>query len=86
MTDEEAESHSRQRPAYMCAVLRDQKGLPLGVLFVDSTERAAFGSKEQAAILAGSLALKAEGVGFTEALQKVLNELGKYSTAIQIHG
>jgi hypothetical protein len=86
MTDEEAESHSRQRPAYMCAVLRDQKGLPLGVLFVDSTERAAFGSKEQAAILAGSLGAQSGGVGFTEALQKVLNELGKYSTAIQIHG
>lgn len=86
MTDEEAESHSRQRPAYVCAVLQDQKGLPLGVLFVDSTERAAFGGRDQAAALARSLALKAESVGFTEALQKVLNELSKYSTAIQIHG
>jgi hypothetical protein len=86
MTDEEAESHSRQRPAYVCAVLHDQRGLPLGVLFVDSTEHAAFGGRDQAAALAGSLALKAARVGFTEALQKVLNELSKYSTAIQIHG
>jgi ubiquinone/menaquinone biosynthesis C-methylase UbiE len=38
MTDEEAETHSRQRPAYICAVLKEPRGLPLGVLFLDSTE------------------------------------------------
>jgi hypothetical protein len=86
MTDEEAEAHSRQRPAYICAVLKDDNGLPLGVLFLDSKASAAFGSKNQAEILAGSLALKAKKVGFTAALQKVLNELSKYSTAIRIHG
>jgi hypothetical protein len=46
MTDEEAESHTRQRPAYICAVLKGPRGLPLGVLFVDSTEPEAFGSKD----------------------------------------
>ena len=85
MTDEEAETHSRQRPAYICAVLKEPRGLPLGVLFLDSTESEAFGSSDRAAALARSLALKAEMVGFTEALQKVRNELSKYSTAIRIH-
>jgi hypothetical protein len=86
MTDEEAETHSRQRPSYICAVLKEPGGLTLGVLFLDSTEREAFGNSDRAVALAGALALKAERVGFTEALQKVLNELSKYSTAIRIHG
>ncbi len=85
MTDEEAELHSRQRPAYICAVLKEESGLPLGVLFVDFTQQAAFGGRDQAAALAHSLALKAGSVGVTEALQQVLNELSKYSTAIRIH-
>jgi hypothetical protein len=86
MTDEEAESQTRQRPAYVCVVLKHSKGLPLGVLFLDSTRPAAFGDSQRATELASSLADKAEKVGFTEALEKVLNELGKYSTAIRIHG
>jgi hypothetical protein len=85
MHEEEAQTKSRQRPAYICAILRDDQLSPLGILYMDSTEDAAFGDHQGPIELAKAIAEKSEFLGLNEALTNVVRELRKYGAGIRIH-
>jgi hypothetical protein len=93
MTKEEARRGSRNRPAYICSILRTPgeagaagaAGTAVAVLFADSTEVGAFGSKDQAAQLAQTLARVALETELSVRLKDLRNELNKYSAAIETH-
>jgi hypothetical protein len=88
MTQDEASDPSRQKPSYLCVLLRTTKGAPIGVLFMDSEEQNAFGeNEEQIRRLADLVYGKCKTVGFQQGLEDVVTELRKYNTGgIQIHG
>ncbi len=83
---EEAETKSRQRPAYISVILEDEKKSPLGILFMDSEKAGAFGEKDHAIQLAADVERKCKYVGLNEALANVVSELRKYDARIRIHG
>jgi hypothetical protein len=88
MTRDEALDRSRQKPSYLCVLLRTTKGMPIGVLFMDSKEPNAFGDNDdQIQQLAGQIHARCKSVGFQEGLEHVVSELRRYNTGgIQIHG
>ena len=86
MHDEEAQTYSRQRPAYVCVILRDDKLSPLGILYMDSTTDEAFGNRQGSIELAEAIAEKGKCLGLNQALSNVVSELRKYGAGIRIHG
>jgi hypothetical protein len=87
MTKDEASDPSRQKPSYLCVLLKTAKNAPAGVLFMDSSAKDAFGrNDDEVKALAERLAKKCEMMGFQQALENVVVELRKYDTGgIQIH-
>ncbi len=92
MTKEEARRGSRSRPSYLCAVLRAPDmsgndvatGLPVGVLFADSTDQNAFGDAAGAEAVAKELEDAAFNSGLRHALKELGNDIAKYSASIKI--
>lgn len=66
MTREETKSNLGARPASLSILLCDEEGIPVGVLFVDSTEKDAFGRPGEIDVLVDELAGSRE----TKALEK----------------
>jgi hypothetical protein len=87
MTRDEALDSSRQKPSYLCVLLRTTKGVPIGVLFMDSEEPKAFGDNEDhIQTLAEQIYGRCKAVGFQQGLEQVVAELRKYNTGgIEIH-
>jgi hypothetical protein len=93
MTCEEARRQSRQRPSYICSILREtnagaagktaSSGLPIALLFADSTEMSAFGNKSEAEQLAGRMVEIAFNNGLQQRLKVLCDELNKYSAGIR---
>ena len=96
MTCEEARRQSRQRPSYICSILRETNaddagktapsGLPIALLFADSTAKSAFGNKREAEELAGRIVETASQNGLQQRLKALCDELNKYSAGIRIQG
>ncbi|WP_296612404.1 hypothetical protein [Sphingomonas sp.] len=91
MTREEASRLTRQRPSYLCSVLRapaqdgtdSPDGLPVGLFFADCDSIGAFGDAKSATALAAAIAKAAFECGLRARLKVLREELNKYSAAIK---
>ncbi|MBZ9975584.1 hypothetical protein [Mesorhizobium sp. BR-1-1-10] len=84
MTKEESQKISRHRPSYVCVVMRGESRQPIGILYLDSRDKQAFGSDAEARALCGRLHESAKRNGLSKALEEITNELNRYATNIDI--
>ncbi|CDX25096.1 membrane hypothetical protein [Mesorhizobium plurifarium] len=84
MTKEESQKNSRHRPSYICVLIRGESRQPIGILYLDSEEKHAFGDDAEAKALCSELRKNSERNGLSKALEDVTNELSKYATNIDI--
>jgi hypothetical protein len=68
-------SHSRERPADLCVILRNDDHLQIGLLFVDSTVPDAFGTDTVAVQVAVALENEAETLALSRALERAMAPL-----------
>src|ERR1700688_2317845 len=68
-------SHSRERPADLCIILRNDDHLQIGLLFVDSTVPNAFGTDTVAVQVAVALENEAETLALSRALERAMAPL-----------
>jgi hypothetical protein len=65
-------SQTRERPADLCVILRNDDHLPVGLLFVDSTTADGFGTDAVAVKVADTLENEAETLALSRALERAL--------------
>jgi hypothetical protein len=70
----------------VCAVLRNEKGDPVGILYLDAAEANAFGSKEQLAELLRITEEACKKHGLIDALARLQDELRNQAPLIRIYG
>jgi len=68
-------SHTRERPADLCVILRNDDDLQIGLLFVDSTIPEGFGTDAVAVNVARRLATEEETIALARALERALAPL-----------
>jgi hypothetical protein len=89
---EESRRGSRQKPSYICSILRapNEKGenvpdgVPIALLFADSSISEAFGDQATATALAKHLADVAYNNGLRQRLKVLRSEISKYSASIRL--
>jgi hypothetical protein len=87
MTQDEAGDDSRQKPSYLCVILRTAAGAPMGVLFMDSEKENAFGNEGGTQDLDDKILRKCDDAGgLRQGLENIVVELQKYRVGIEIHG
>lgn len=86
MTSAEAQAQSRARPAYLSIILRGagDDDFPIGVLFVDSEKKNAFGEGDTALTVANALEKVAEVSSLAKALAKGIEALRPAAPRIDV--
>jgi hypothetical protein len=77
-------SQTRERPADLCIILRNDDHLPVGLLFVDSTTADGFGTDTVAVNVAKTLESEAEILALARALERALVPLRLAAPDIEI--
>jgi hypothetical protein len=85
MTEEEAHGQVNARPACLSVVVRHQS-IPVGILFIDSKQKDAFGSDAVALALANTIEKSSSVMQLGEALAKTLAPLRTAAPSLKIKG
>lgn len=88
MTKEEAEASGQGRQSFTCVVLRDEEKTPVGIFYMDSTIKDAFGAdnKETRDKLEKAIENGCKKNGLTKGLTDIKKELKSRSPLISIYG
>jgi hypothetical protein len=68
-------SHTRERPADLCVILKNDDHLQIGLLFIDSTTRDGFGPDAVATAVVNMLGTQPETLALSRALERTLAPL-----------
>jgi hypothetical protein len=79
-------SQTRERPADLCVILRNDDHLPVGLLFVDSTTADGFGTDAVAVKVANALENEAETLALSRTLERALVPLRLAAPDLEITG
>jgi len=85
MTDEEASDTSRQKPSYLCILLRSRNSnIPYGLIFVDSESQNYFGDSEEAQKVATTLESHALVKNISEEVFQVMRAMKERAIEIAV--
>jgi len=84
MTEEESKKDSRNKPSYLCVMIKNSVDQPIAIIYLDSKKEKAFGDDDQATKLCESLASNAIESGLVPALENLTKEMNKYAADINI--
>jgi hypothetical protein len=85
MTEEEAHGQADARPACLSVVVKHQS-IPVGILFIDSLQKDAFGNDAPALALAKAIEKSQSIAQLGEALAKALAPLRTAAPSLKIKG